>query len=116
MVFQTTSFWGRAASGNSSPVRLENSYIFVSPVQAKADGQEAERITVFILDGRGVGVVNKRVELTQVGQVNIREVNEMTDDMGRAIFEANSVVGGKFEVGAKVEGKELPQKVNLVFY
>ncbi len=116
MVFRTTVFFGRATTSNSSPIALENSYLFASPLQAKADGKELIRVTVFILDGRGLGVPGKEVSLNLPSTVNSIPTQPTTDDTGKAIFDLSSASAGKFEIQAHTEGKSLPQKVRIVFY
>lgn len=116
MVFRTTVFFGRATTSNSSPIALENSYLFASPLQAKSDGKELIRVTVFILDGRGVGVAGKTVNLNLPSTINSIPVQPTTDDTGKAIFDLSSSTTGKFEIQAHAEGKSLPQKVRVVFY
>jgi hypothetical protein len=116
LVFRTTVFFGRAATLNSSPIVLENSYLFASPLQAKADGKEMVRITIFLLDGRGLGVANKNVTLNLPSTVTTTPTQPTTDDTGKAIFDLSSTTAGKLEVQAQAEGKPLPQKVRVVFY
>lgn len=123
LVFRTTIFFGKAATGNLSSVTLENSYLFASPLSAKASGsnlsadrREQIRLTVFLLDSRGVGVPNQPVSLIIPTSVFLNPVQPTTDEVGKAIFDLSSSVTSRFEVAATTNGHLLPQKVTVVFY
>lgn len=117
LVVRTAVFSGKATSTNSSPIALENSYLFASPLQAKADGKELIRVTVFILDGRGLGVSGKPVILdSSPSSVNIAPIQPTTDDTGKAVFDVSSSTAQKYKLSASVNGQPLPQKVSLSFY
>ena len=115
LVLKTTIFGSKAATVSSSVV-LENSYLFASPIQAKADGQEKVRITVFLLDGRGLGVPNQTVILNTPSQVTVKESQNITDTSGKAIFDLSSNIIKTFNISAQVGNKVLPQQVKVVFY
>ena len=116
LVLRTTIFVKKAAiDSSSSTVALENSYLFVSPLQAKADGQEKMRLTIFILDGRGMGVANKTVSLSTSSKINITSIQNQTDDSGKAVFDLSSSVAGQFNVSAQVGTETIPQQVKIVF-
>ena len=116
LISRLTIFYGKATTVNQSPVALENSYIFASPLQAKADGQEQIRITVFLLDGRGLGVPNQTVTLSVPQTINILNSNPATDDTGKITFDLSSPAATQINVQAQTGGKTLPQKVRIVFY
>ncbi len=115
LVVRTTTTYQKAASSSSSVI-LENSYLFASPIQAKADGQEIVRLTVFLLDGRGLGVANQTVELDLPSSVIIQNQQEISDQFGKTIFDISSSVAQTINVTAKVGTAKLPQKVRVVFY
>jgi len=122
LVAKTTIFEKRASSSNYSYV-LENSYLFASPIQAKAgdknvpvDRHEQIRLTVFLLDGRGLGVANQIVSLQLPQNITIINQQENTDGTGKAIFDITSTSAQSFYVTASVSGSKLPQKVRVVFY
>lgn len=115
LVFRSTIFIGKA-TGSAASVALENSYLFASPLQAKADGKELIRVTAFLLDGRGLGVAGKEVKLSSERTLTIADVQTTTDDAGKAVFDLSSPVAGKYEITAVTEGKSLPQKVKISFY
>ena len=116
LISRLTIFYGKATTVNESPVALENSYIFASPLQAKADGQEQIRITVFLLDGRGLGVPNQTVILSIPQTISILNPSPATDDTGKITFDLSSPVATQINVQAQTGGKTLPQKVRIVFY
>lgn len=116
LVLKTNVFVKKASTGNQSTVVLENSYLFVSPLQAKADNKEKMRLTVFILDGRGLGVPNQTISLSTSSQISITAVQNITDDSGKAIFDLSSNIAGQFSVSAKTPNSTVPQQVKVVFY
>lgn len=116
LVLRTTVFYGKASTLNTSSVVLENSYLFASPIQAKADGKEQIRITVYLLDGRGVGVASQKVNLILPANVTAKEVQNISDETGKAIFDLSSTTANSFNVSAVTNSKELPQKVRVSFY
>ena len=122
LVARTTIFRGRA-SGSSSSYVLENSYLFASPLQAKAgdtsiptERREQIRLTVFLLDGRGLGVANQTVSLSLPKNISITNQQEITDSTGKAVFDITSSSVQTFYVTATVDDAKLPQKVRVVFY
>jgi len=52
------------ASVSQVSFSVDNSYLFVSPLRAKANGQEKIRITVFVLNNQGLGVLGKELFLS----------------------------------------------------
>lgn len=116
LIYRTTVFFGKATTVNTAPVTLDNSYLFASPLQAKADNAEMIRITVFLLDGRGLGVANIPVKLTVPSIIKTKDINATTDDSGKAIFDLSSPLAGSYPISAKVGDKDLPQKVKIMFY
>ena len=115
LVVRTTTTYQRAAS-TSSTITLENSYLFASPVQAKADGKEMVRLTVFLLDGRGLGVANQIVNLDLPSSVTIKNQQEISDNSGKTFFDVSSSIAQSINVTAKVGNSKLPQKVKVTFY
>lgn len=116
LVLKTTVFVKKASTGNQSTIVLENSYLFASPLQAISDNKEKIRITVFILDGRGLGVVNQTISLSSSSQISITEIQNITDESGKAVFDLSSNIAGQFNVSAKTKNGTIPQQVKVVFY
>lgn len=115
LVSQTTIFSGKASNHNSQLPNKENSYLFASPLQAKADGQEKIRITVFLLDSNGLGVSQQKVTLNTSSDIQIESLQSITDDTGKAIFNLSSKLVGKYSLSASTPNLNLTQKVNLLF-
>ena len=115
-VQKRTSIFGRAYSGSqTNTVELANSYIFASPLKAKANGVEKMRVTVFVLDSRGSGVIGRKVTLGTTIGMDTDIVQSITDDLGKAVFDISSVKPGLFIIEAQVDGQAIPQKVNVHF-
>jgi hypothetical protein len=105
------------ASFNTGTVSTENSYVFASPVSARADGQETIRITIFVLSQQGLGIQALPVELeTNRTTVKILPVSPVTDESGKAYFELSSLSPGPITTVAKVAGDTLNQKLTVSFY
>ena len=116
LVFRTTIFKGRATTIPSSSTVLENSYIFASPIQAKADGHQLIRITVFLLDSQGLGVSNQKVTLQYPTQLNLQNTQDISDDYGKTIFDLSSSTPGKYTISAQTNQKTIPQSVNVAYF
>lgn len=116
LVARTTIFVKKASTGNQSTVVLENSYVFTSPLQAKADGKEKMRLTIFILDGRGIGVANQNITVQTSSKITILEIQSTTDETGKAVFDLTSESAGQFNVSAVTPSGTVPQQVKVMFY
>jgi hypothetical protein len=117
LVFKTTIFFGKAAvQNNTLSTGLGNSYLFASPLQAKADSQEKIRLVVFLLDNRGFGIQNQKVDLKTPSGLTQTPIQPTTDDTGKATFDVSARSAGKFVVSASVASQTLPQKITLNFY
>lgn len=116
LVSRTVIFSPKATSSNQNAINIQNSYLFASPLTAKADGNEKIRLTVFLLDNRGIGVPNKKIDLSLPANVHTIDTQSTTDDTGKAIFDAYSTTTGSFEISAQVGNVRLPQKVKITFY
>jgi len=113
---QQVSFKSKASGAvDSGEISIANSYIFASPLRAKAGNDEKIRVTVFVLDSKGLGVFGKGVELTDVSGLTVTPVQTTTDDLGKTIYDISSGRAGTYSLGAEVEGKALSQKVQITF-
>lgn len=74
------------------------------------------RLTVFLLDGRGLGVANQTVDLDLPATVTIQNQQEISDQNGKAIFDISSNIAQSVNVAAKVGASKLPQKIKVTFY
>ena len=94
---------------------LDNSYVFASPLRAKANGEQI-RITVFILNDRGLGMVGKNVSIGGGNQLLITPIQPVTDSQGRATFDiASTNAAGVYIIQANVDGVALTQKATVSF-
>ncbi len=115
-LYQGTKYLiGRADISNAS-YSVDNSYIFISPLQATANGQEKIRVTVFILNNQGLGVLGKKVAVKPVQGLSIETVQSLTDQSGKAVFDASSTISGEFYLEVLVDDKSLPQKAHLSYH
>jgi hypothetical protein len=92
-----------------------NSYVFGSPLTAKANSQEKIKVSVFLLNDQGLGVEGKAVELKADAGVNIETSQPQTDSTGQAIFYLSSASAGRYQVQAQAEGQTLPQTLTVNF-
>jgi hypothetical protein len=99
----------------TNSISVNNSYIFASPVRASVDG-DLIRVTVFLLDETGFGVYDKEVKLTNNSGLVVNNVQSLTDDTGKAIFDISGKSAGTYYLEAVVENITLPQRVKMVFY
>ena len=114
-----TTFFGSAAS--SGVADTGNSYLFVSPVSARVGGDKV-RVTTFVLDGQGKGVVGQSVNVVCLDPASCTNsgvlftpVQQSTDTLGQAIWEMTANTVGKFTLQALVGGKAIPQTVTVDF-
>lgn len=100
----------------TNSISVNNSYIFASPVRASVDG-DLIRVTVFLLDETGYGVFDKEVKLSNTNSsIVVNNVQSLTDDTGKAIFDISGKSAGTYFLEATVENITLPQRVKMVFY
>jgi len=104
------------ASISSTSFSVENSYVFVSPLKAPADGKEKIRVTVFVLNNQGLGVLGKRTVLGTDTKLNIEAVQALTDNFGKAVFDISSTQPGEYYLEIRIDETLLPQKAHLTFY
>lgn len=113
--YQVRYFVGRA-SVSQATYSPDNSYLFVSPLRAQANLQEQVRVTVFILDARGLGVLGKKISLVATPDLSVAETQNVTDNLGRSIFDVSSSKAGDYYLDVRIDDNALPQKAHLSFY
>lgn len=116
LTFKTNLFFKQKTLQTPNPPSLQNSYLFASPLKAKADLQEKIRLTVVLLNNQGLGIKDQKVELDLDQNLQIDAIQELTDDSGIAIFDLSSPTPRKFKVNAKVGSYSLPQTLEITFY
>lgn len=117
-----TSITPKASTFNSENiVSLSNSYVFASPIRAKANG-DLIRVTVFLLDDVGNGIFDKQVSLRSLdnevgshGVVDIKNVQSLTDETGKAVFDIAGSSVGSFSIEAFTSETVLPQRVKVTY-
>ncbi len=113
-LYEAKSFVGRASVFRET-FSVENSYVFISPLKAKADGSEKIRLTVFVLNDQGLGVPGKRTSLSQVNGLKVEVIQGLTDSLGKAVYDISSEKAGEYFVDVKIEDKKLGQQSVLSF-
>jgi hypothetical protein len=94
---------------------LANSYIFASPLRAKIGGEKI-RVTVYILDDRGLGVIGREVTIGGGNSLTVTSIQSNTDAQGRAVFDiASQNSPGTYMIQATSDGTALPQKATISF-
>jgi hypothetical protein len=109
-------FFKSSASVSQASFSVDNSYLFVSPLRAKANGQEKIRITVFVLNNQGLGVLGKELFLSSNPDLSVDIIQGQTDNFGKAVFDVTSTKPGEYYLEVSVDGQKLPQKARLSFY
>jgi len=113
-LYEAKYFIGRASVSQAS-FSMDNSYVFVSPLKAAANNLDKIRVTVFILNNQGLGVLGKTVELGSDPSLSIETTQALTDNYGKALFDISSNKVGEYYLEVKVDQTVLPQKAHLTF-
>jgi hypothetical protein len=92
-----------------------NSYLFISPLEAKADKKEKIRLSVFVLNDQGLGVPAKKVVLNHAPELLIDEVQNQTDNYGRAIFDLSTSFPGEYFLEATVDSARVGEGMKTIF-
>lgn len=108
-------FFTNRASIKTVAFSVDNSYVFLTPLRARANGQEKIRVTVFVLDDQGLGVLGKKVVIDQDEALNIENIQALTDNYGKAYFDIKSSKIGEYYLRVLVDDIELKQKAHLSF-
>lgn len=114
-LYEVKFFTSRASIKNSD-FSKENSYLFITPLKVRANGQEKIRLTVFVLNNQGLGVVGKKVYLERNEALYIDEIQALTDNYGKAYFDISSTKSGEYYLNVFVDNVNLNQKAHLSFY
>jgi len=103
------------ASITSYSFSIDNSYLFVTPLRARANGQEKIRVTAFILNNQGLGVMGRKVFVANDPNLVIEAVQGLTDSYGKAFFDVSASKGGEYYLEITVDDAPLKQKAHLSF-
>ncbi len=104
------------ASITSYSFSIDNSYLFVTPLRAKANSQEKIRVTVFVLNNQGLGVMGKKVFIGMDSSLNIETIQGLTDSYGKAFFDVSASKAGEYYLEVTVDDSKLKQKAHLSYY
>ena len=113
-LYEVKFFTSRADISRSS-FSIDNSYIFSTPSQARANGQEKIRLTVFILNNQGLGVLGKKIFIGTDPSLNIEAIQGLTDNYGKAYFDISSSKAGEYFLEIKADDTALKSKAHIVF-
>ena len=108
-------FFTSRADISQATFSIDNSYIFSTPSQARANGQEKIRLTVFILNNQGLGVLGKKIFIGTDPSLNIEAIQGLTDNYGKAYFDISSSKAGEYFLEIKADDTALKSKAHLVF-
>lgn len=112
--YEVKFFTGRASVSQAS-FSIDNSYIFSTPSQARANGQEKIRLTVFILNNQGLGVLGKKIFIGTDPSLNIEAIQGLTDNYGKAYYDISAIKAGEYFLEIRVDDTALKSKARLVF-
>jgi len=114
-LYEAKYFVGRASVSQQS-FSVDNSYLFITPLRARANNGEKIRLTVFVLNSQGLGVMGKNVLPSSDQYLSLEAVQASTDNFGKAIFDISASKIGEYYFEVKVDNTILPQKAHLSFY
>ena len=108
-------FFNTRADVSQASFSIDNSYIFSTPSQARANGQEKIRLTVFVLNNQGLGVLGKKVFIETDSSLTIDTIQGSTDNYGKAYFDISATKPAQYYLEIKIDDKALNQKAHLEF-
>jgi hypothetical protein len=114
--FYETQFFSSRASMTIVDFSAENSYVFLNPRTAQANGTDKIRVTLMILNGNGLGVMGKKPVIQVDPKVTSNAVQDTTNNLGEAIYEFSTTNPGEYFMTVKIEDTVIPQKAPLSFY
>ena len=101
-------------ASSSGEVVVNGSYLLGEKILAKADGKDANKINVFLLDKNGKPVQGKSVDLTGM-TTGVKQINDLSDATGKVSFNLTSTTEGQYKINANYNGQELPQTIVVTF-
>ena len=108
-------FFNSRADVSQASFSVDNSYIFSTPSQARANGQEKIRLTVFVLNSQGIGVLGKKISFSSNQDLSIETIQGLTDGYGKAFFDISSIKPADYYLDVLVDGTALNQKAHITF-
>lgn len=111
-----TSIFGLASQiGTDSEISYDNSYVFASPLSAKTSNSEKIRITVFVLNSKGLGVSTREVNIKSDPGISVYPIQNITDNYGKAVFDIVSQNPGEYLLEAEIANVKISQDVTVTF-
>lgn len=114
-LYQANSFIGRASISLSS-FSPQNSYVFSTPLQAKADQKEKIRVTLFLLNEEGIGVANRKLSIAPIKGLDLKVIQGITDQSGKAVFDIASSTTGEYYIPIRIDGLDIQKQAHVRFY
>jgi cytoskeletal protein RodZ len=114
-LYQAT-YYSKQARATTSFISVDNSFTSTNPLKALANANEKIRLTVYVLNDQGLGVSTKKTSLSANKDLIIDDVQSITDQYGKAIFDISSKTVGEFSIDVYADGKQLKNKATLNFY
>lgn len=88
----------------------------MTPLRAKANNQEKIRITIFVLNNQGLGVMGRKVFVGMDSSLNVETIQGLTDSYGKAFFDVSASKAGEYYLEITVDDAKLKQKAHLSYY
>lgn len=95
---------------------IDNSYHFISPLKARANGNEKIRVSINVINSRGLALSGKKVNLSNDNNLKFEVVQSISDQLGKSIIDVTSNKIGIYNLNIVIDGVILRDKVVLTFY
>lgn len=114
-LYQAT-YYSNQARATLSAISIDNSFTSTNPLKALANTKERIRLTIYVLNDQGLGASNSKTTLSADKNLIIEDVQSITDQYGKAIFDISTNTQGIFSIDVYVDGKLLKNKATVNFY
>lgn len=114
-LYQAT-YYSNRAQATPSAISIDNSFTSTNPFKALANTKERIRLTIYVLNDQGLGASNSKTTLSADKNLIIEDVQSITDQYGKAIFDISTNTRGVFSIDVYVDGKLLKNKATVNFY
>lgn len=93
---------------------INKSLVILNKLEVVADGADNSTITVFARNSEGVGIINKKVDISStLGTVTPNSL--LTDNYGKAAFTIISSVPGSAVLNIQIDGQPLTTNYSVLF-
>lgn len=114
-LYQAT-YYSNRAQATLSTVSIDNSFTSTNPLKALANTKEKIRLTVYVLNDQGLGASDRKTTLSTDKNLFVEDVQSVTDQYGKAIFDISTNTRGIFSIDVYVDGKLLKNRATVNFY